>query len=201
MPTFPCKRCGRPLTRRRATATRPRHIQCPRCRFLLYDYPRPACGVVVVRGDDTLVLRRAHLPRIGALDIPGGFLEAGEALEAAARRELFEETGLRVGPMMFLGTYWDAYVLPGFGRFPTLNFYWVGTWRRGTPVASDDAASAEWRNLAELAGARGALRRAFAWPHMQKVFRDARRQVQASASRPARSSRSVSPRPAGQRCR
>lgn len=170
-PAFPCARCGRPLRRRAATATRPRHIECPRCRYLLYDYPRAAAGVVVVKDEAVLLLRRAHPPRVGCLDIPGGFVDAGESIEQAARRELREETRLTIGRLEFLGFYWDEYVLRGFGRFPTMNFYYVGRWRRGTPVAGDDAATAEWVPVGRLGRPGGVL----AWKHMPAVFRDARR--------------------------
>lgn len=166
--TFPCVRCGRPVRRRPATAKRPRTIACPRCRYLLYDYPRPCAGMLVVRGDDVLLLRRAHAPKIGALDVPGGFMDANESIEAAARRELREETGLTLGAVEPLGFYWDQYSLRGFGRFPTMNWYFVGRWRRGTPVGADDAASAEWVPFADLAR----QRRHFAWTHMPRLFRD-----------------------------
>ena len=131
---FECPRCGRALTR--TQHDRPRRIRCPRCLYLLFDYPRPAAGVVVVRGDTVLVLRRAHRPRVGHLDIPGGFVDAGESLEGAARRELREETGLTVGRMEWLGFYWDRYFIRGFGYFPTMNFYWFARWKRGTPRAA-----------------------------------------------------------------
>ena len=127
---FPCAVCGTPVARRAATATRPRHIICPRCRYVIHDYPRTAAGLLVVKGSDVLLLERAHPPRVGYLDIPGGFIEAGESLEGAARRELREETGLRVGRADWLGSYWDTYAIRGFGRLPVLNFYWVARWAR-----------------------------------------------------------------------
>ncbi len=180
--TFPCLRCGRPVRRRPPAGPRPVHITCPRCRYLIYDYPRPAAGVLVTKGDAVLLLRRAHAPRIGFLDIPGGFMEAGESIVGAARRELREETGLRLGRLEWLGFYWDTYTLSGFGEFPTMNFYFVGTWTRGTPVAADDAAEAEWVPLARLARER----RHFAWAHMPAVFRDLRRWRQGRDATPSR---------------
>ena len=146
-------------------------IRCPRCRYLMFDYPRPCAGMVVVKDDSVLLLRRGHRPKRGWLDLPGGFVEANEDLEAAARRELREETGLSVGAVHSLGYHWDQYLLEGFGSFPTLNFYWVTRWRSGIPRAADDAADAEWVPFARLS----AMRRRFAWPHMTTVLRDAQR--------------------------
>jgi len=134
---------------------------------MIYDYPRTAAGMLVVKGDRVLLLERAHPPRVGCLDVPGGFLEAGESLEAAARRELREEAGLTVGRADALGTWWDTYAIRGFGRFPVMNVYFVARWRRGEPRAADDAASAAWVPLRGLSR----LRRRFAWAHMTPLLR------------------------------
>jgi 8-oxo-dGTP diphosphatase len=172
-PKFPCAVCGTAITRRAATGDRPRHLTCPRCRYMIYDYPRAAAGLLVVKLDRVLLLERAHAPRVGFLDVPGGFMEAGETIEGAARRELREETGLTLGRVVSLGFYWDTYFIRGFGRFPVMNFYFAGRWRRGEPVAADDAAHAAWIPLASLPR----LRKRFAWAHMTPVLRDLGRWV------------------------
>jgi ADP-ribose pyrophosphatase YjhB (NUDIX family) len=138
---------------------------------MIYDYPRSAAGMLVVKGDRVLLLERAHAPRVGFLDIPGGFIEAGETIEAAARRELREESGLTLGRVESLGFYWDTYFIRGFGRFPVMNFYFAGRWRRGEPMAADDAASAAWIPLGSLPR----LRKRFAWAHMTALLGDLRR--------------------------
>ncbi len=50
-------------------------------------------GVVVLRGDSVLLVRRLH-HGCGSWATPGGYLERGESFEACARREVREETGL-----------------------------------------------------------------------------------------------------------
>lgn len=135
---------------------------------MIYDYPRSAAGLLVVKDDRVLLLERAAAPRVGFLDIPGGFMEAGETIEAAARRELREETGLTLARVDSLGFYWDTYFIRGFGRFPVMNFYFAGRWRRGEPVAADDAASATWVPLGSLSRLRGR----YAWAHMTPLLRD-----------------------------
>jgi NAD+ diphosphatase len=166
---FPCAVCGRPVTR--TTGGKPRKILCPKCGYRIYDYPRVCAGLVVLKGDTTLVLRRAEPPRLGCLDTPGGFVEAGETLEGAARRECLEETGLELGRVHWLGFYWDEYELQGFGRFPTMNFYFIGRWKSGTPQAGDDAGSLEWMPLSRLGG----RNERFAWKHMRDLLRDVRK--------------------------
>lgn len=171
---FACVRCGATLRRQRPApekgAAHPLEIRCPNCRFLIYDYPRPCTGMLVLKGRDLLVLRRGHQPRRGYLDTPGGFLDAGEEIEACARRELEEETGLVVGRLEPFGMYWDRYHLRGFGFIPTMNFYFVARWRSGEPQAADDAASAEWIPIERV----GRARARFAWKHMDEVVRKLR---------------------------
>src|SRR5229473_2344318 len=77
-----------------------------------YDYPRPAVtvDVAVVTREQThrvLLIRRKHDPFAGMWALPGGFVEMDESLEAAARRELKEETGIDVGQIEQLSTFGD----------------------------------------------------------------------------------------------
>jgi len=167
---FPCVRCGTLLRREPG---HPPRIRCPVCRYRMYDYPRPCAGIIVLKGDRVLVLRRGHPPKRGWLDTPGGFIDAGESIDGAARRELREETGLVVGRLEWIGYYWDRYYLKGFGYIPTLNFYFLARWRSGEPRAADDAASVEWASIEDL-GRRGAR---MAFRHMTRVIRDVQAQL------------------------
>jgi ADP-ribose pyrophosphatase YjhB (NUDIX family) len=176
---FACVRCGAEVVRRRRATpdahTHPLEIRCANCRYLIYDYPRPCAGMLVTRDDRLLVLRRGHAPKRGWLDTPGGFIDAGEDIEGAARRELREETGITVGGAEPFGFYWDRYYLKGFGFIPTMNFYYLARWRGGEPVAADDAASVEWAPIRGLGGARSR----FAFQHMNEVVKALKRRLRA----------------------
>ena len=61
--------------------------------------PVPAVGAIVFRGSEVLLVKRGHEPNRGRWSIPGGALNPGETVEAAAVREVAEETGLGVRPI------------------------------------------------------------------------------------------------------
>ncbi|QFP78277.1 NUDIX domain-containing protein [Deinococcus sp. AJ005] len=84
-----------------------------------------AAGVVVLNaGGDILLVRElgtaGQMEKAGLWHIPSGSVEDGENPEAAAMREAFEETGLRVTLTRFLGAY--------LGRFPDGVFILRHVW-------------------------------------------------------------------------
>ena len=81
-------------------------MRCPHCGNRVYTYrnPFPAVDLIIELEDKGMVLvQRAKRPYGWAL--PGGFVEYGEALEEAARREAREETSLDVKIVGQLGAY------------------------------------------------------------------------------------------------
>jgi 8-oxo-dGTP diphosphatase len=119
-----------------------------------YDYPRPAVTVdlvVLTRESEprVLLIRRKHEPFASRWALPGGFLEMEETLEAAARRELREETGLEVDAIEQLHTFGDPGRDPR-GRTISVVYYAFLPRPADSLQAGDDAAEAGWHALDRL---------------------------------------------------
>lgn len=99
--------------------------------------PSPTVDVVVVLPGDRVVLVRRRYPPPGWA-LPGGFVDQGETLEAAAVREAREETGLSVTLTDLLYVYSDPRRDP---RRHTLSAVFLGR-AEGDPAGADDAAEA-----------------------------------------------------------
>lgn len=91
-----CSRCGASV--RHAVPegdNRERHI-CVDCGTIHYQNPKIIAGCIPVWEDRLLLCRRAIEPRIGLWTLPAGFMEQGETLSEAARRETWEEANAEV---------------------------------------------------------------------------------------------------------
>lgn len=126
----------------------------PRRRKYVYQYPRPALTVDLILVSrkaplKVLLIRRAQDPFAGRWALPGGFVDEGETLEEAARRELMEETGVTVKTLEQLHAFGNP------GRDPR---GWVVAVAHITridpdsiePNAADDAAEVGWHPLSRL---------------------------------------------------
>lgn len=113
--------------------------------------PVAAAIAVVVRGDRLLLVRRSHRPDAGRWGFPGGKIEPGETVVAAALRELDEETGVAADPVEVL-TAVDVIRRDG----DTLHHYVLVAvlcrWRGGEGAPASDAHEAAWFDLAAIAG-------------------------------------------------
>lgn len=108
-----------------------------------------AVSVAVRRGDALLLVRRGRAPSLGLYAFPGGRVEPGEALEAAARRELWEETGMVAGALALFATIELAPEAdPGIEHFRLSVFQCADA--HGEPQAGDDAAEAGFFRLSEM---------------------------------------------------
>jgi 8-oxo-dGTP diphosphatase len=144
-----------------------------------YEYPRPAVTVDIVIvthavKPKVLLVRRKHEPFAGMWAIPGGFVDMNESLEAAARRELWEETGVEAEHLEQLHTFGDPGRDPR-GRTISVVFLAQVDANRVKPRAADDAAEVGWHDLSNLPP--------LAFDH-DKILACARQQLAITPNRP-----------------
>ncbi len=127
-----CFSCGgKAITR--FVEGRNRHT-CESCNNILYANPSPASAVLLIQQGRILLVKRALEPQKGFWALPAGFQESDETPEAAARREMYEETGLIAGKLqLFDLVYNDHNPLK-----PVNVAVFLAEEAQGNPVAGDD---------------------------------------------------------------
>ena len=119
-----CTRCGSPVAMRELFG-RPRP-QCPACRLIHFREPKTATGVLVTENGRVLLARRAHNPGRGLWYIPSGYADWDERIDAAAVREVAEETGLEVVIDGLFGVFPFGDAESGCGTFVLYRGQMVG---------------------------------------------------------------------------
>jgi len=117
--------------------------------------PVPTVGVVCLKGDHVLLIKRGTAPRLGQWSLPGGRIEWGEAVDVAALRELKEETGVEAELTGLLDVVDGVFTSRETGE-TTRHFVMIdyaARWIGGEPVAGDDAADARFFTRAEAMAA------------------------------------------------
>lgn len=94
-----CAACGQ----RSAPAQAGWRRDCPACGTQHFPRTDPVVIMLVTRGNAALLGRSAGWPE-GMMSLLAGFVEPGETMEAAVRREVLEETGVRVGRVGYLAS-------------------------------------------------------------------------------------------------
>jgi 8-oxo-dGTP diphosphatase len=97
--------------------------------------------VVLDAKNRVLLIRRGNAPFKGRYALPGGFVDLGETVEDACRRELLEETGVKAGRLTLVGVYSDPKRDP---RGHTVSTVFLTRVRSASAKAGDDAAAVEW---------------------------------------------------------
>ncbi|MDQ0466689.1 8-oxo-dGTP diphosphatase [Caulobacter ginsengisoli] len=113
--------------------------------------PTPTVGVVCLRGDQVLLIKRGNPPRQGQWSLPGGRLEWGETTVDAALRELKEETGVEA-QLLGLIEVVDGVITSRTTGEVTRHYIMIdyaARWLSGEPVAGDDAVEARFVSFAE----------------------------------------------------
>lgn len=122
----------------------------------VYEYPRPMVvvdcvvfGAPAAGGLEALLIQRLNDPHRGQWALPGGFVDMDEPLDAAARRELEEETGLAGVRLEQFYAFGQPDRDPR-GRNIAIGFVGLVDPAHYAPRPGDDAGDAHWVPLSEL---------------------------------------------------
>ena len=139
-----CPLCATPLEQRQIRGEQ--NQVCPNCGWVHYEDPKVAAGVLIQRGREVLLVRRALEPFAGSWSIPAGFVNAFEDPAAAALRECLEETGLvaEIDALFDLRTGREH--LHGSDIFIVYRAHVL----KGALTAADDVDEAGWFSLDNL---------------------------------------------------
>ncbi len=115
------------------------------------DRPIVAVGVVVFKERQVLLIKRNKPPKPYMWSIPGGAQDLGEKLQETAKREVFEETGIKIDNVKLL----DVVDFIDHDEIGNIKFHYslidyAATYKEGTLIAADDAIEARWVALDEL---------------------------------------------------
>lgn len=111
---------------------------------MYWNNPRTAVGVVLWNDRrEVLFSKRGIEPRKGTYDLPGGFLEYGESVYDAAKREMHEETGLLISDMSIVATY----TVPYTENISVCDLIIVAKTWEGTIKPADDSEALEWHPI------------------------------------------------------
>jgi ADP-ribose pyrophosphatase YjhB (NUDIX family) len=100
-----CPRCAGTLDSRVIKGGEPARLVCGGCGFVFYQDPKVAACTICMIDGGIVLMRRAIEPSLGKWVFPGGFVDRGETLAAAAVRETLEEVNLRVTLTGILDAY------------------------------------------------------------------------------------------------
>ena len=109
----------------------PERLVCDGCGFVFYLGPKLVAGAIFELNGGIVLVQRDIEPGYGKWTFPGGFVERGERAEAAAEREVFEETGLEIEVKEIVGLYTYEGQTPAIAVFTARVV-------RGKPVPLDE---------------------------------------------------------------
>jgi NAD+ diphosphatase len=84
-------------------------IRCTYCGFVYYHNTAAGVAAIIEADDKIVLLKRAHEPRIGYYDFPGGFVDYHESLDDAVVREVREELNIEIFDVRYFGSSFNEY--------------------------------------------------------------------------------------------
>jgi ADP-ribose pyrophosphatase YjhB (NUDIX family) len=112
-----CPRCAGRLETRTLKDGDPERLVCEACGFVFYLGPKLVVGAIFELDGGVVLIQRSIDPGYGKWTFPGGFVERGEVAEAAAMREVLEESGIEIEVTGIVGLYTYSDQIPAIAVF------------------------------------------------------------------------------------
>lgn len=117
---------------------------CSDCGYKLFFNCAAATSCLIINDDRLLMIVRKKDPGKGLLDLPGGFVDYGESLEAGMARELAEEIGVAPDHLSYLTSAPNTYIYKSV-LYRTTDCFFTAELPEGAALsAGDDAAEILW---------------------------------------------------------
>lgn len=100
-----CSNCGARVSLRVPAGDDRKRYICEACNIVHYENPKVVVGCIPQWEDKILLCRRSIEPCYGKWTLPAGYMENEETVAEGARREAFEEAGVRVKIISLYGLY------------------------------------------------------------------------------------------------
>ncbi len=141
-----CPHCGSAKFIARSS----RQFLCRSCGFNFFINASAAVVALIKDNNNRLLLvQRDREPAIGKLDLPGGFVDPGESIEDALRREIHEELGVSVINARYLYSAPNEYIFSGY-KVRTSDMAFECQVDHTPDHASDDVRSLQWTPLTDV---------------------------------------------------
>ena len=140
-PNIYCENCGNSLTINQIDdISRP---TCEDCGYIKYYDPKVVVVVVLERDKKILMVKRAIPPFIGLWSIPGGYVDRGEIVEDAGKREISEETTLDIDIARLIGVFSES-------SHPVIVIAYAGVIKSGYPLPGPEVSEVKFFSISDL---------------------------------------------------
>ena len=143
-----CPRCKYELE-----LTRSNRLFCNKCSYIQYISPVPCNSLIVTnKTGEILLIERKNEPRAGYWDLPGGFIELNEDVEASVIREVKEETNLdlKTSDLHYISSNINRYLYKGVNEYLVSIAYQANYPEGQTLIVGDDAKSTKFFKPSEI---------------------------------------------------
>lgn len=159
-----CLECGGPCLKKSI-----KEYKCEKCGKSFYDEPDAvSCAIISNKEGKYLWIIRGVEPGKGSMAFPGGFVDCGETLEDAAKREALEEAGVKITNLKYLGSFPASPIMNGETLNIVTAFFTAETEDEGKVEDENEVSGVLWLTKeqtdlgrVELADARAAVKKLF----------------------------------------